>query len=224
MLQISLWNLGEVVVLGGTSQSEKGRQPAMEDRYLSRQGSGVWRSLRDGDFEEEDVWDVIRDRKNSNTMTGRSKESSVSALRRLPTGSRMIPRASRHNYGSGSSYRSSNNTHEAKIVQQSAPVHIPNWSEAYGQKSKKGSQNSSWHNERDDADDDEAGDCDDENEEEEDEYDVKEPPHEFLARRLARSQISSFSVFEGAGRTLKGRDLSKVRNAVLTKTGFLESL
>ncbi|CAN0912582.1 hypothetical protein LINGRAPRIM_LOCUS596 [Linum grandiflorum] len=24
------------------------------------------------------------------------------------------------------------------------------------------------------------------------------------------------------GRTLKGRDLSKVRNAILTKTGFLE--
>ncbi|KAM5585554.1 protein S40-4 [Rosa sericea] len=226
MLQIPLWNLGKVVVLGGTSQSEKGRQPPMEDTYLSRQGSGVWRSLRDGDFEEEDVWNVLRDRKTSNTMTGRSKESSVSVPRRLPTASRMIPRASSHNYGSGSSCSSSNNTHEAKIVQQSAPVHIPNWSEAYGQKSKKGFKNSSWHNECDDADDDdEDGDLDDEDEEEEeDDYDSKEPPHEFIARRLARSQISSFSVCEGAGRTLKGRDLSKVRNAVLIKTGFLESL
>lgn len=200
----------------------------MENRYLSRQGSGVWRSFRYGDFEEEDVWDVIRDRKNSNTMPVRSKESSVSVPRRLPTASRMIPRASSHNYGSGSSYSSSNNTHEAKIVQQSAPVHIPSWSKANGQKSNKGSHNSSWHNERDDSDDDdidEDGDHDDEDEEEEeDDYNAKEPPHEFLARRLARSQISSFSVFEGAGRTLKGRDLSKVRNAVLTKTGFLESL
>lgn len=197
----------------------------MEDRYLSRQGSGVWRSLRDGDFQEEDVWEVIRETKNSNTMTGRSKESSVSVPRRLPTASRMIPKASSNNYGSGSSYSSSNNTHEAKIVQQSAPVHIPNWSKAYAQKSNKGSQNSSWHNHCDDADDDEVGNGDDEDEEEEeDDYDSREPPHEFIARRLARSQISSFSVFEGAGRTLKGRDLSKVRNAVLSKTGFLESL
>lgn len=213
------------MVLGSTSQSEKGRQPPMEDRYLSRQGSGVWRSLRDGDFEEEDVWDVIRDGKNSNITTGRSKESSVSVPRRLPTASRMIPKASSHNYGSGSSYSSSNNTHEAKIVQQSAPVHIPNWSKAYGEKSNKDFQNRSWHNDCDDADDDEVGNGGDEDEEEEeDDYDSREPPHEFIARKLARSQISSFSVFEGAGRTLKGRDLSKVRNAVLSKTGFLESL
>ncbi|KAL6199382.1 hypothetical protein ACLB2K_029166 [Fragaria x ananassa] len=144
-------------------------------------------------------------------MPVRSKESSVSVPRRLPTASRMIPRASSHNYGSGSSYSSSNNTHEAKIVQQSAPVHILSWSKANGQKSNKGSHNSS----RDDDDIDEDGDHDDEDEEEEeeeDDYNAKEPPHEFLARRLARSQISSFSVFEGAGRTLKGRDLSKVRS------------
>ncbi|CAN4097183.1 unnamed protein product [Withania somnifera] len=48
------------------------------------------------------------------------------------------------------------------------------------------------------------------------------PPHEWLAKRLGRRQISSFSVCEGVGRTLKGRDLSRVRNAILTKTGFLE--
>ncbi|KAH7544394.1 hypothetical protein JRO89_XS15G0159900 [Xanthoceras sorbifolium] len=35
-------------------------------------------------------------------------------------------------------------------------------------------------------------------------------------------QNSVKRIFEGVGRTLKGRDLSKVRNAVLTKTGFLE--
>ncbi|KAG6417909.1 hypothetical protein SASPL_120106 [Salvia splendens] len=42
------------------------------------------------------------------------------------------------------------------------------------------------------------------------------PPHEFLAR----TRISSFSVHEGIGRTLKGRDLSRVRNAIWQKTGF----
>lgn len=44
------------------------------------------------------------------------------------------------------------------------------------------------------------------------------PPHEIVARS---HNASSFSVMEGAGRTLKGRDLTTVRNAVFQKTGFL---
>ena len=44
------------------------------------------------------------------------------------------------------------------------------------------------------------------------------PPHVVAARRHARSS----SVLEGAGRTLKGRDLRRVRNAVLRQTGFLD--
>lgn len=69
-----------------------------------------------------------------------------------------------------------------------------------------------------------GGDRKEEEEEEEEGIENRVPPHELIAKRLARAQISSFSVFEGVGRTLKGRDLSKVRNAVLNKTGFLESL
>ncbi|GJY34062.1 putative senescence regulator S40 [Tanacetum coccineum] len=42
------------------------------------------------------------------------------------------------------------------------------------------------------------------------------PPHEYLAR--VRS--ASFSVHEGVGRTLKGRDLSRLRNAIWKQTGF----
>ncbi|CAN0898785.1 hypothetical protein LINGRAHAP2_LOCUS19907 [Linum grandiflorum] len=42
------------------------------------------------------------------------------------------------------------------------------------------------------------------------------PPHELLAK----AKIASFSVHEGVGRTLKGRDLSRVRNAIWEKTGF----
>lgn len=63
-------------------------------------------------------------------------------------------------------------------------------------------------------------------EEEEEEYSVdganrtRIPPHEFLARQFARTRIASFSVHEGIGRTLKGRDLSRVRNAIWEKTGF----
>ena len=47
-------------------------------------------------------------------------------------------------------------------------------------------------------------------------HDGRVPPHEYLARRRG----DSFSVHEGIGRTLKGRDLRRVRNAVWKKTGF----
>ena len=43
------------------------------------------------------------------------------------------------------------------------------------------------------------------------------PPHEYLARSR---KAAANSVFEGVGRTLKGRDLSRVRDAVWSQTGF----
>lgn len=93
---------------------------------------------------------------------------------------------------------------------RSAPVSIPDWSKIYG-RSKAGGDGE--HSK------DGGGEDDDDGEEE------RVPPHEWLARKMAGScQVSSFSVCEGAGRTLKGRDLSRVRNAVLSKTGFLEHL
>lgn len=45
------------------------------------------------------------------------------------------------------------------------------------------------------------------------------PPHEFIARRLARSPIVSFFMRERIGRTLKERDLRRLRFAMLIKTG-----
>lgn len=48
------------------------------------------------------------------------------------------------------------------------------------------------------------------------------PPHEIVARGSARSPKTTFSVLEGAGRTLKGRDLRQVRNAVFRQTGFID--
>lgn len=129
-----------------------------------------------------------------------------------------------------SSGGSSSSVIEPKIVQQhSAPVNIPDWSKIYGKKSSK--NNTFW------VDDEEDGSSDDDGliissgwdrvEEDEEEEDVDGgsmmiPPHEWIAKKQARSQISSFSVYEGVGRTLKGRDLKNVRNAILTKTGFLE--
>ncbi|CAN0912585.1 hypothetical protein LINGRAPRIM_LOCUS596 [Linum grandiflorum] len=91
------------------------------------------------------------------------------------------------------------------VQRSSAPMNIPDWSKIYGV------NHNGYYDDNNDDEDDEGDDEDD-----------VVPPHEWLAKRLARSQISSFSVCEGMGRTLKGRDLSKVRNAILTKTGFLE--
>ncbi|PHT71646.1 hypothetical protein T459_22431 [Capsicum annuum] len=48
------------------------------------------------------------------------------------------------------------------------------------------------------------------------------PPHEIVARGSSRSPKTTFSVLEGVGRTLKGRDLRRVRNAVFRQTGFLD--
>lgn len=48
------------------------------------------------------------------------------------------------------------------------------------------------------------------------------PPHLIVRRRNEGGQMA-FSVCTGNGRTLKGRDLSRVRNSVLKLTGFLEA-
>lgn len=80
----------------------------------------------------------------------------------------------------------------------SLPVNVPDWSkilkEDYGQNRRR--------YEDSDEFDDGVGD--------------RIPPHEFVARQIA----TSFSVHEGVGRTLKGRDLHRVRNAIWAKTGF----
>ncbi|CAL4894458.1 unnamed protein product [Urochloa decumbens] len=50
------------------------------------------------------------------------------------------------------------------------------------------------------------------------------PPHvELAARRRCPEGRAAASVCVGQGRTLKGRDLQSVRNAVLRMTGFLET-
>ncbi|EER94255.1 uncharacterized protein LOC8075873 [Sorghum bicolor] len=52
------------------------------------------------------------------------------------------------------------------------------------------------------------------------------PPHEMVARASAGAGYASpgkpSSMLEGVGRTLKGRDLRRVRDAVLRQTGFLD--
>ncbi|KAL4297610.1 hypothetical protein GQ457_12G010340 [Hibiscus cannabinus] len=82
----------------------------------------------------------------------------------------------------------------------SLPVNIPDWSKILQAE----------YREHGKTDEDVGGDGDD------GDRDGRVPPHEYLARRRG----ASFSVHEGIGRTLKGRDLRRVRNAVWKKTGF----
>ncbi|OIV95831.1 hypothetical protein TanjilG_06807 [Lupinus angustifolius] len=158
----------------------------------SSKGFGGGAMDQDIDF-DEDFWGVTNDKGGSSSAW--HKASSPSKI--LKANNNALP---------------SNN---AQVVQgsssSSVPIDIPDWSKIYGKKyCKKGSKNGGVRSNDDDDDDD--GDNDD----------MSIPPHEWLARKLARNQISSFSVCEGMGRTLKGRDLSKVRNTILTKTGFIE--
>jgi len=88
----------------------------------------------------------------------------------------------------------------------SLPVNIPDWSKILKEDYRDNRRRDSDDDDADDEDGDNAGD--------------RVPPHEFLARQFARTGIASFSVHEGIGRTLKGRDLSRVRNAIFAKTGF----
>ncbi|KAK7262307.1 hypothetical protein RJT34_29873 [Clitoria ternatea] len=82
----------------------------------------------------------------------------------------------------------------------SVPVNIPDWSKILGDEYRRSNVN---------IDLDEGYDVDQK-------INGRLPPHEFLAR----TRVASFSVHEGVGRTLKGRDLSRVRNAIWAKTGF----
>ncbi|EAZ31499.1 hypothetical protein OsJ_15636 [Oryza sativa Japonica Group] len=84
---------------------------------------------------------------------------------------------------------------------QSAPVAVPAWPKATdSDRRRRGVQHEALNDEEDDDDE------------------LVVPPHEMAARRAA----AAASVMEGAGRTLKGRDLRRVRNAVWRTTGFLD--
>ncbi|KAL0891108.1 hypothetical protein Bca101_015091 [Brassica carinata] len=139
----------------------------------------VWRSLKDGDFQEGDVWDVLDGYHQSSLMiSNHTSKPSLLAQSFLSSEPRMIPERQ-------------NIEGVVRMGQHSAPVNVPEWSMVHRKKTKK-------------ADDD----------------DENVSPEEYFLRRSRSS--SSSSVMEGVGRKLKGRDLSKVRNTVLKKTGFLE--
>ncbi|KAL0302031.1 UNVERIFIED_CONTAM: hypothetical protein Sradi_6479900 [Sesamum radiatum] len=179
----------------------------MENKYsLYRQGSSARTSIigNDEEFQEEDVWgsSVSRDSDSRPVKSSSFKEPFL-IPKRLQTAARMIPKSHKHNP----------NSQEPKIVHHSAPLNIPDWSKIYGTTSKTTSKNdggflgSGWESDEDGKEaDGEDGNV--------------IPPHEWISR----NRTSSFSVCEGVGRTLKGRDLSRVMQANSLLLSDLDSL
>ncbi|GMI91473.1 hypothetical protein like AT1G11700 [Hibiscus trionum] len=189
-------------------------------------------AIDDAELGEEDVWSMV------DNVAERDDDGPVDNSRRQwspraeadsngngsfdvrGSNRRRIPRGDRHVGGLSLAFEDSSST-MPRIVHQfrsqdgvaaaasprghqmatSAPVNVPDWSKIYRVNSVE------WVHDSDDGFDD--GDSE------------MVPPHEYLAREYARSKKSSgASVFEGVGRTLKGRDMSRVRDAVWSQTGF----
>eukprot|EP00250_Pteridium_aquilinum_P005731 c15783_g1_i1 orf=413-1261(-) len=122
----------------------------------------------------------------------------------------------------GSGYGSGRYEHDVGSkrggVMQSAPVSMPTWPAKYESNGVDDANDSACeddgdHEEDDDDDHDDEGDG-------ERGRGRRLAPHEIVDRDYARSQSTTFSVIEGAGRTLKGSDLRRVRNAVWSCIGF----
>ncbi|CAI0544187.1 unnamed protein product [Linum tenue] len=130
------------------------------------------------------------------TSSTASPLSNSSSSRLIP----CIPKPPQDRLPSSSSFSSSFSKHQHP---QSAPINVPVLASAMARRRIR--------------DFDEIDELEDE-----DEGDGGEmlPPHEIVAR--TQSPILSCPVLEGAGRTLKGRDLRQVRNAIWRQTGFLD--
>ncbi|KDO38399.1 hypothetical protein CISIN_1g048526mg, partial [Citrus sinensis] len=95
--------------------------------------SALWRSLRDGDFEEADVWAVLKERKDSTYSKADQSPSQVQRNLYMPSAARMITRTSSSNNNNNNN---NNATNGLKQQQQSAPVKTPDWSKISHKKSK----------------------------------------------------------------------------------------
>ncbi|KAL2495389.1 hypothetical protein Fot_39146 [Forsythia ovata] len=180
------------------------------------------------EFGEDEVWSTFDNTINADNHLGNGEWTSVASSE--SNGSfhgnrsrRHAPRANSHEHnphrhvGGLSSafddsssprivhqFRSQDNVMESpsgRHMATSAPMNVPDWSKIYRINSVE-----SLHNSDDGFENGES---------------ELVPPHEYLAREYARSRdMASNSVFEGVGRTLKGRDMSRVRDAVWSQTGF----
>ncbi|XP_075488982.1 protein S40-5-like [Primulina tabacum] len=196
------------------------------ERYLGSFGSSNGQETFDGapELGEDEVWSLVDNTANGNdhsperewSNSGASTESngtfSIYSSRRPPP-----PVSHRQVGGLSLAFDDSNTSSSPRVVHQfraqdiesprvrhvatSAPVNVPDWSKIYRVNSVQ-----SPHEWEDDFNDNDL---------------EVVPPHEYLAREYRRSRnAAANSVFEGVGRTLKGRDLSRVRDGVWSRTGF----
>ncbi|WVZ09945.1 hypothetical protein V8G54_014475 [Vigna mungo] len=200
------------------AQMAKGRKfptTARSERFFgtiySSQGSAA---VEPSEFREEDVWSTPEDREGDvNASPGqwepRDREQQghrhvggLSLAFEDPNGSSGgggggATRIVHHQYRAQHDTVSSSPRGRHHQMATSAPVNVPDWSKILRVDSVE------LMHEMDDAFDDNDPEM--------------VPPHEYLARSR---QMASNSVFEGVGRTLKGRDMRRVREAVWSQTGF----
>ncbi|VFQ59204.1 unnamed protein product [Cuscuta campestris] len=166
---------------------------------LRRSNSSNLNSPRQG-FEKPEKFGILAALPEDLRKAGRSliyqKHATASFARDLPS----IPKPTADREQSHGYNRNYSQSMPAAKFQHSAPMKVP-------MMPKKATRN--------------GGLCDVEVDDE-DADDEMLPPHEIVARGSAMSPKTTFSVLEGAGRTLKGRDLRQVRNAVFRQTGFID--
>jgi len=168
----------------------------------------------ESEFGEEEVWSMVEDLRDHHGRHQNQRGAYGGEWNpRATTESGRARRAEPHVGGLSLAFDQETTTSSSRIMHQfsgngggprggrhvatSAPVNVPDWS-----KILRGHSAESMH---DSDEDDRVGDS------------GMEPPHEYLARSR---QMNAMSVFEGVGRTLKGRDMSRVRDAVWSQTGF----
>ncbi|XP_073307322.1 protein S40-5-like [Primulina huaijiensis] len=207
----------------------KGRKltTSRSERYLGSFGSNNGQETLNGAAElgEDEVLSLMDNTANGDDHSpkGEWNSSTVSnGTFSIYSSHRPPPSVSHHHHrqvgGLSLAFDDSNTLSSPRIVHQvirgqdmesprgrhvatSAPVNVPDWSKIYRVDSVE-----SLHEWEDDFDDNDL---------------EVVPPHEYLAREHRRSRkAAANSVFEGVGRTLKGRDLSRVRDAVWSQTGF----
>ncbi|XP_073027586.1 protein S40-5-like [Primulina eburnea] len=195
------------------------------ERYLGSFGSSNGQQTSNGapELGEDEVWSLVdntangddhspKRERNSGASTESNRTFSIYSSRRPPP-----PVSHRQVGGLSLAFVDSNTSSSPRVVHQfraqdiesprgrhvatSAPVNVPDWSKIYRVNSVQ-----SLHELEDDFNDNDL---------------EVVPPHEYLAREYRRSRkAEANSVFEGVGRTLKGRDLSRVRDGVWSRTGF----
>ncbi|KAG8647014.1 uncharacterized protein LOC110622488 [Manihot esculenta] len=199
--------------------------PAFRHRFLNISPSAVQVNGNEDELNEHDVlWtndfaeqspihsttaneSINRSRasisRNSGILAALPESNHHSVLYRkpsIPSSSKSIPLIPRPPQGERE--YASQSVPGARKLNQSAPMNVPVLSIAMAKQ-----RNSKF---REEDDDDGGGD------------EEILPPHEIVARASRNSPKTTFSVLEGVGRTLKGRDLRQVRNAVWRQTGFLD--